>query len=156
MGQLVKDLKYLLYAEREPKEKFSISEFDWDYFKEVTEKMRERIENETPFKYGKYVVTDSGFSFELVDESGMGFGIGLYENVNMEIGLIYTVGSYEMNKTFKFSEMDGDRIVEHLKNFTNRYRALSTFNLNRSKLGGNHSGMEKWICVSDNRLKSRS
>lgn len=46
----------------------------------------------------------------------MGSGIELYGNVNMEIGLIYTLGtSYEINKIFKFSEVDGDRIVEHLK-----------------------------------------
>jgi hypothetical protein len=96
VGQLVKDLKYLLYVEEEPEEKFSISEFDWDCFEVVTEKMWERIENETPFKYGEYVVTDSGFSFELVDESGMGSGIELYENVNMGIGLIYMLGSCEI------------------------------------------------------------
>ncbi|MGQ9720398.1 MAG: hypothetical protein ACUVXA_03655 [Candidatus Jordarchaeum sp.] len=93
VDHLVKYIKYLLYSEEEPEENTSDSEFDWDYFGEVTEKMRERIENETPFKYGEYIVTDSGFSFELVDERGLGSGIELYENVNMEIGLMYTVNS---------------------------------------------------------------
>lgn len=115
VDQLVKDLKYLLYAEEEPEENIPISEFDWEYFEEVTEKMRERIENETPFKYGETIVTDFGFSYELVDERGLGSGIELYENVNMEIGLIYTLGGYEINKSFKFSEVDEDRIVEHLR-----------------------------------------
>lgn len=67
------------------------------------------------FTCGESVFDGSKFCYGLVEGRGLGSGIGLYENVNMGIGLIYTVGSYEINKTFKFSEVDGDGIVEHLK-----------------------------------------
>ena len=63
------------------------------------------------FTCGETVFDGSKFCFELVDGRGLGSGIELYEKVNMGIGLLYTLVSYEINKTFKFSEVDGDRIV---------------------------------------------
>jgi hypothetical protein len=60
------------------------------------------------FTYGETVFDGSKFCYELVDGRGLGSGIELYEKVNMEIGLLYTVGSYEINETFRFSGMDGE------------------------------------------------
>jgi len=96
--QGVRVVKYLLHAVEEPEEDASDSEFDWDYFEEVTGKMREIIESESPFRCGETRVTDYGFSYELVDERGRCSGIELHENFNEGVALV-----------------DAIRIVEHLK-----------------------------------------
>lgn len=49
------------------------------------------------FTYGETIFDGSKFCYELIDERDLGSGSELYENVNMEIGLMYTVDSYEIN-----------------------------------------------------------
>lgn len=96
---------------------------------DITGKMREIIESESPFRCGETRVTDYGFSYELVDERGRGSGIELHENFNEGVALVYTLGAYEINKSFGFSEVDAMDVITTVPIAINRLLRFSFNNL---------------------------